>query len=208
MFAFPPPGHDNMHHEFSASCPFFLSLITYERRKCPSAIWSWLRFYTGWLLEQIRRLIKHNFFGGHLQGIAAPNALELGIDIGHHHIMLHLGFPGSIARYGNRMYIFWLIILISPLSNNHYPLSKRVLLYWCPKSVGHYHGFLRISLYKCLAWVVIYSASCFPGLIVPGSWAALELYCCRTPIKFAPWWEVFQQWSEHCHNNSQEQRMS
>lgn len=52
-------------------------------------------------MEQDRRRIESDFFSGKLCGIAATNALELGIDVGHIDVTLHLGFPGSIARYGS-----------------------------------------------------------------------------------------------------------
>ncbi|GJS18697.1 uncharacterized ATP-dependent helicase YprA-like protein isoform X5 [Tanacetum coccineum] len=44
-----------------------------------------------------RRKIESEFFGGKNCGVAATNALELGIDAGHIDVTLHLGFPGSIA---------------------------------------------------------------------------------------------------------------
>ncbi|PWA79027.1 nucleic acid binding,ATP-dependent helicase [Artemisia annua] len=44
-----------------------------------------------------RRKIESEFFGGKICGVAATNALELGIDVGHIDVTLHLGFPGSIA---------------------------------------------------------------------------------------------------------------
>lgn len=50
-------------------------------------------------MEQDRRRIEHDFFNGSICGVAATNALELGIDVGHIDATLHLGFPGSIARY-------------------------------------------------------------------------------------------------------------
>ena len=49
------------------------------------------------LMEQDRS-IERDFFGWKLCGIAAANALELGIDVGHIDVTLNLGFPGSIAR--------------------------------------------------------------------------------------------------------------
>lgn len=49
-------------------------------------------------MEQDRRRIESDLFNGKLSGIAATNALELGIDVGHIDVTLHLGFPGSIAR--------------------------------------------------------------------------------------------------------------
>lgn len=50
-------------------------------------------------MEQDRRRIEREFFEGKLLGVAATNALELGIDVGHIDVTLHLGFPGSISRY-------------------------------------------------------------------------------------------------------------
>lgn len=50
------------------------------------------------LMEQDRRRIESDFFSGRIRGIAATNALELGIDVGHIDVTLHLGFPGSVAR--------------------------------------------------------------------------------------------------------------
>ena len=50
------------------------------------------------MLEQERRRIETDLFEGKILGVAATNALELGIDIGHIDATLHLGFPGSVAR--------------------------------------------------------------------------------------------------------------
>ncbi|KAM0844897.1 hypothetical protein ACQ4PT_056753 [Festuca glaucescens] len=44
-----------------------------------------------------RRKIEADLFEGKLRGVAATNALELGIDVGHIDATLHLGFPGSVA---------------------------------------------------------------------------------------------------------------
>eukprot|EP00890_Picochlorum_soloecismus_P000885 jgi/Picsp_1/1798/NSC_05266-R1_atp-dependent rna helicase len=44
-----------------------------------------------------RRAIESDIFNGKLLGVAATNALELGIDIGGLDCTLHLGFPGSVA---------------------------------------------------------------------------------------------------------------
>jgi ATP-dependent helicase YprA (DUF1998 family) len=49
-------------------------------------------------LLQDRRKIEADLFDGKLRGVAATNALELGIDVGHIDATLHLGFPGSVAR--------------------------------------------------------------------------------------------------------------
>uniref|UniRef100_A0A2P2M9Z9 Putative ATP-dependent helicase hrq1 isoform X3 n=1 Tax=Rhizophora mucronata TaxID=61149 RepID=A0A2P2M9Z9_RHIMU len=53
-------------------------------------------YRAGYVAED-RRKIEREFFSGRLCGIAATNALELGIDVGHIDATLHLGFPGSIA---------------------------------------------------------------------------------------------------------------
>ncbi|KAL6995021.1 hypothetical protein U1Q18_005155 [Sarracenia purpurea var. burkii] len=53
--------------------------------------------YRGGYVAQDRRTIESEFFSGSLCGVAATNALELGIDVGHIDVTLHLGFPGSIA---------------------------------------------------------------------------------------------------------------
>uniref|UniRef100_A0A7N0TFF9 Uncharacterized protein n=1 Tax=Kalanchoe fedtschenkoi TaxID=63787 RepID=A0A7N0TFF9_KALFE len=53
--------------------------------------------YRGGYTAEDRRRIESDFFGGKLRGIVATNALELGIDVGHIDVTLHLGFPGSIA---------------------------------------------------------------------------------------------------------------
>ncbi|XP_016545610.2 uncharacterized ATP-dependent helicase YprA isoform X2 [Capsicum annuum] len=53
-------------------------------------------YRAGYVAED-RRRIEHEFFNGCICGIAATNALELGIDVGHIDATIHLGFPGSIA---------------------------------------------------------------------------------------------------------------
>ncbi|GJN33021.1 hypothetical protein PR202_gb21578 [Eleusine coracana subsp. coracana] len=53
-------------------------------------------YRAGYIAED-RRKIEADLFGGKLLGVAATNALELGIDVGHIDATLHLGFPGSIA---------------------------------------------------------------------------------------------------------------
>ncbi|CAL0305025.1 unnamed protein product [Lupinus luteus] len=53
--------------------------------------------YRGGYIAEERRKIESAFFGGKICGVAATNALELGIDVGEIDVTLHLGFPGSIA---------------------------------------------------------------------------------------------------------------
>ncbi|XP_057517360.1 uncharacterized protein LOC130798412 isoform X2 [Amaranthus tricolor] len=53
--------------------------------------------YRGGYVAEDRRRIESDLFCGKLCGIVATNALELGIDVGHIDVTLHLGFPGSIA---------------------------------------------------------------------------------------------------------------
>ncbi|KAF5177122.1 Atp-dependent helicase hrq1 [Thalictrum thalictroides] len=53
--------------------------------------------YRAGYIAQDRRRIESELFGGKLLGVAATNALELGIDVGHVDATLHLGFPGSVS---------------------------------------------------------------------------------------------------------------
>lgn len=53
--------------------------------------------YRSGYTAQERRKIESGLFGGNLLGVAATNALELGIDVGNLDATLHLGFPGSVA---------------------------------------------------------------------------------------------------------------
>lgn len=54
--------------------------------------------YRGGYSASDRRLIEHEMFSGHLVGIIATNALELGIDIGALDAVIMVGFPFSIAN--------------------------------------------------------------------------------------------------------------
>lgn len=49
----------------------------------------------GFCGPQERREVEAALFGGTLMGVAATNALELGIDVGSLDVTLHLGFPGA-----------------------------------------------------------------------------------------------------------------
>ncbi|TYJ98237.1 putative ATP-dependent helicase YprA isoform X1 [Cucumis melo var. makuwa] len=80
----------------------FVSLFYATRRReilkesAPHLVQSVCAYRAGYTAED-RRRIESDFFGGNLCGVAATNALELGIDVGHIDATLHLGFPGSIA---------------------------------------------------------------------------------------------------------------
>jgi len=56
-----------------------------------------VRAYRGGYLPIDRRQIEQDLFAGRLRGVAATNALELGIDIGSLDVALLVGYPGTIA---------------------------------------------------------------------------------------------------------------
>jgi DEAD/DEAH box helicase domain-containing protein len=53
--------------------------------------------YRGGYLPNQRREIEQSLFAGELRGVAATNALELGVDIGSLDVALLAGYPGTIA---------------------------------------------------------------------------------------------------------------
>ncbi|KAJ4501783.1 P-loop containing nucleoside triphosphate hydrolase protein [Lentinula lateritia] len=55
--------------------------------------------YRGGYSAEDRRRIEHDAFTGHLLGIIATNALELGVDIGVLDAVLMLGFPVTLASF-------------------------------------------------------------------------------------------------------------
>lgn len=53
-------------------------------------------YRAGYAAEE-RREIERDLFSGRFRGVAATNALELGIDVGSLDVTIHLGFPGTVA---------------------------------------------------------------------------------------------------------------
>ena len=74
-------------------------LDTSARTSTPAigALASRIAVYRGGYSPGERRGIEQGLSTGSMIGVAATNALELGIDVGELDVTLHLGFPGSIA---------------------------------------------------------------------------------------------------------------
>lgn len=75
-------------------------VLSYTRevlqKTAPNLVNSVFAYRAGYTAQDRRRL-ESDLFGGKIRGVAATNALELGIDVGHIDVTLHLGFPGTIA---------------------------------------------------------------------------------------------------------------
>ncbi|KAA8896241.1 putative ATP-dependent RNA helicase [Sphaerosporella brunnea] len=80
------------------SCELLLQAVRRElqRRGRPEVI-SLVMGYRGGYTPQDRRRIEAEMFSGHLLGIVATNALELGVDIGALDAVITVGFPSSLA---------------------------------------------------------------------------------------------------------------
>ncbi len=67
------------------------------RRRLPVELAKKVRPYRGGYLAAERREIEGELFGGHLRGVIATTALELGIDVGGLDACVLNGFPGTIS---------------------------------------------------------------------------------------------------------------
>jgi DEAD/DEAH box helicase domain-containing protein len=75
-------------------------LVASDIRRMVAPEWSdRIRSYRAGYLAEERREIEAELFGGHLAGIVATNALELGVDIGGLDAVVLCGYPGTIASF-------------------------------------------------------------------------------------------------------------
>jgi DEAD/DEAH box helicase domain-containing protein len=69
------------------------------QRRLPSRLGRRVAPYRGGYLAEERRAIEDRLFGGHLDGVVATSALELGIDVCGLDAVVLNGFPGTIASF-------------------------------------------------------------------------------------------------------------
>jgi len=72
-------------------------IYIYAQEQLPPHLAHLISPYRAGYLPADRRRIEHQFFDGHLLGLVATTALELGIDIGDLEATVLTGYPGSIA---------------------------------------------------------------------------------------------------------------
>ncbi|TET42637.1 MAG: DUF1998 domain-containing protein, partial [Dehalococcoidia bacterium] len=72
-------------------------IYIYAQQQLPPSLAHLISPYRAGYLPEDRRRIEHQFFDGHLLGLVATTALELGIDIGDLEATVLTGYPGSIA---------------------------------------------------------------------------------------------------------------
>ena len=80
-------------------CELVLSYATDFLRDVDESLVRRISVYRGGYSAEERRMVEARLFRGDLLGVAATNALELGVDIGSLDVTLHLGFPGSYASF-------------------------------------------------------------------------------------------------------------
>jgi len=72
-------------------------IYIYTREQLGASLGQLIKPYRAGYLPEVRRQIERELFDGHLLGVVATTALELGVDIGDLEATVLVGYPGSIA---------------------------------------------------------------------------------------------------------------
>jgi len=118
--------------------------------------------YRGGYLPKERRAIEHSIRSGHIRGVIATNALELGVDIGSLDAVVMAGYPGTIAstwqragRAGRRQKASLAVMVASSAPLDQYIIEHPSYFFDRPPESAHINADnleILLSHLKCAAF--------------------------------------------------------